>query len=477
MKKLESSNIDPSVSVLVVYEAGYRGGAGMDHGGVDDLLVYSRGEDENEEESGKERLPPRGRYLVILSVHNRASSNEEKMASIVSTLDAPPRRLALRSGLVSNEAASVSAPLYRTAGRVVEAIGAVVTAPSAAVLETGGADDDQSVSEDRGDDEGKERGSTDGSDRNGEVKESFTPTRNAIEATVALPPAIHFVGHSLAGGVAALAANILDGSLPMPGGSSKGGKGKEKKGRRRGNKMRNERDEAKDTGDGASSKDESKSQNGRKEATSKPPPSSSTFASPSFNWSGRARGRSSAVCLGPPPCLSANVKAPFVLSVIHGDDIVPRTSRDTLDRLCERTRRTMEGGALQKMARLTGTAWMTDAMSLAASGLKSHAHGSEGEEGKLSAPGRTYLVRPRRYGGKQASASGSGASSMHEVGGSVGGREALRAAVLWQLNDVLLSDSLWAHHSLNAYIRGLDRVRLKGFGNGADDGEDEDDMH
>jgi hypothetical protein len=57
---------------------------------------------------------------------------------------------------------------------------------------------------------------------------------------------------------------------------------------------------------------------------------------------------------------------------------------------------------------------------------------------------------------------GGGVSSMHEIGSS-GGREALRAAVLWQLNDVLLSRSLWMHHSLDAYIHGLDRIQLREF--------------
>ena len=102
------------------------------------------------------------------------------------------------------------------------------------------------------------------------------------------------------------------------------------------------------------------------------------------------------------------------------------------------------------------------------SSLKSHAHGSEGEEARLALPGRVYLVRPRRIGG--------GVSSMHEIGKS-GGREALRAAVLWQLNDVLLSRSLWIHHSLDAYIHGLDRVQLREFVESKNgDGRDEHDL-
>jgi hypothetical protein len=84
--------------------------------------------------------------------------------------------------------------------------------------------------------------------------------------------------------------------------------------------------------------------------------------------------------------------------------------------------------------------------------MKIHARGSEGEEGRLVVPGQAFLIRPRRLGG---------ICSMHEVGGLKGGREALRANVLWQLNDVLLSKSLWKHHQLESYIQGLDKVQLR----------------
>lgn len=57
---------------------------------------------------------------------------------------------------------------------------------------------------------------------------------------------------------------------------------------------------------------------------------------------------------------------------------------------------------------------------------------------------------------------------MHEVGGLKGGREALRASVLWQLHDVLLSKSLWKHHLLASYIDGLERVQLRGLEEGVE---------
>jgi hypothetical protein len=103
--------------------------------------------------------------------------------------------------------------------------------------------------------------------------------------------------------------------------------------------------------------------------------------------------------------------------------------------------------------------WMTDTLSLTTSNLKRHAFGGKNKESKLSIPGLAFLVRPRRL---------AHACSMHEVGNLETGREALRAAILWQLNDILLSKSLWKHHQLDAYIHGLDRVYLRGLEDGDD---------
>lgn len=161
-----------------------------------------------------------------------------------------------------------------------------------------------------------------------------------------------------------------------------------------------------------------------------------------------ARGRSSAFCLGPPPCLSSNLRAPFITSIIHGDDMICRTSQATLKHLRERTRHSIKGGVLGR-----SVGWMTDTLSLTVSGLKSQ---SKSENDRLVLPGKVFLIRPRRIGG--------GSSSIHEVGDSTaGGREAFRAAVLWQLNDILLSGSMLAHHGLDSYICSLDRVKLSGL--------------
>jgi hypothetical protein len=127
--------------------------------------------------------------------------------------------------------------------------------------------------------------------------------------------------------------------------------------------------------------------------------------------------------LGAPPCLSSNVLAAFCTSFLYGDDIVVRATNDSIERLCDRIQRNLNGGFVGR-----NIGWMSDALSLTVSSLQSHARGSEGEEATISVPGRAFLVRPRRLDG----------TSIHEVGNlKKGGREALRANLLWQLHDVL----------------------------------------
>ena len=65
--------------------------------------------------------------------------------------------------------------------------------------------------------------------------------------------------------------------------------------------------------------------------------------------------------------------------------------------------------------------------------------------------GTKYLVKPRRLGG---------VCSLHNVG-EVSGTEAIRASVLWQLDDILLSKSMWVHHNLLSYIKAIDRIKLR----------------
>ena len=348
------------INVLVLYEKSYGGGVGYNHGGIDGIAAAL-------EEPADDVAPRGGRLVVVLG-----DEYGNDLPATVSILDQEQRIISLdrdgsaaEAGLPpSARMASVCGPLYDAARDVLESIRPALTRAEGADANDDDDDDDDDATPRR--------------------KQRRSPTT---------PYAIHFVGRSLAGGVGALAATMLDGILPL------------------------EVDEG----------EKSESEEAKK------------------TLGGFGRGRTSAFTLGPPPCLSNNIKADFIKSVIHGDDAICRTTRESIDRLCRRTRRVMKGNPLG--AKL---GWMSNAVSLTVSGVKAHAKGKKGGEKHLSVPGMVYLVRPRRYEG----------SSIHEVSSSQGAIK-VRSAVLWQLNDVLLSKSLWAHHSLDAYIRGLNRVQLR----------------
>lgn len=53
-------------------------------------------------------------------------------------------------------------------------------------------------------------------------------------------------------------------------------------------------------------------------------------------WVGICPGKVTCVTLGCPPCLSQNLRLPFVTSFVLGDDMVPRTSHESLQRLKQR---------------------------------------------------------------------------------------------------------------------------------------------
>ena len=384
------------IQIVVIYEDDYRGGAGMNHGGIDGLTPAP---------SSSQRI--RGRYIIILK-----DLFENDLEKTLGCLDSIPDFFELEVGLVSGEVASVNTLMWKAAGKVLEACTACLS---------------KSSDEDKKDCE-KDSGS-DGGEK--------TKDTSIKEVDIESLPALHFVGRSLAGGVASLAAAIVDGSIPMPAQKKKrsgsktqdeSAKRKRRKGRDRGGE-RQEEDTPKE----------------KVQGEDKPRPSDK----PTIAIHGFGSGRSSAIALGAPPSISANIKAAFITSVIVGDDIICRTTKHTLDRLRQRATRRLEGGMITKQV-----GWMTDALSLTMSSIQSHAHGSEGEEARLSIPGKLYLVKPRRVGG--------GVSSMHEIGR--GSRDALRAAVLWQLNDVLLSRSLWKHHYLESYIQSLDKVQLREIG-------------
>jgi len=401
--------------VVVLLEENYRGGTGMNHGGIDGLTVVSD-------------ATLRRRYLVIIK-----DDYENDLEKTLEILDSSPEFFDLDVGLVSGEVASVNKVIRLAAQKVLEACADCWDADSSTgEVESENQDKDKIEHDGSGTDDAIVESSND--------KDKNPSTTMKKEIDPESLPAFHFVGRSLAGGVASLAAAMVDGSIPMP---------QQKKKRKRSTpKTRSKRSHrSHKRGHGESTKQGKGSDDAET--------SDETIVDVAKRLNGFGAGRASAVAIGAPPSISANIKASFITSVICGDDLVSRASKASLDRLRKRAKKRLEGGLLTKQV-----GWMTDTLSLTMSSLQSHAHGSEGEEARLSIPGKVYLVRPRRMGG--------GVSSMHEIGR---GRDALRATVLWQLNDVLLSRSLWKHHSLDSYTTSLDKVQLRTI----DDEYDEED--
>jgi len=171
----EKNRLALPVSVLVLWEPEYLGGAGLDHGGVDGLLLVSTTTTTTTPTtSSRQRLPkPRGRLLVLIQ-----DGYANDLERTIACLDVEPQVVALNVGLVANEASSVNGLLYKAAGQVLQTILPTLqtTLPH---------------------------------------QNENTTTTNSNDDDQESLPAIHFVGQSLAGGVASLAATILDGSLSM----------------------------------------------------------------------------------------------------------------------------------------------------------------------------------------------------------------------------------------------------------------------
>eukprot|EP00977_Amphora_coffeiformis_P029848 scaffold43062_cov206-Amphora_coffeaeformis.AAC.4 len=334
-----------NVTVLVLYEPDYHGGAGVEHGslfGEKPSKIYH------------------GRLLVVLGT---ADTSIDDMLQV---LGLPAQLVALQT--TQQEAASVQPLLFRAASQVLQNMDSAVR-----------------------------------------------PYNTS---------AIHIVGHSLAGGITTLLATMLEGHLAPNKGTA--------------------------TNRSRSKKKITKQSHGTKMTDETKEDASNTTTIFGAGW---GRGRTSAVVLGAPPSVSANVPADtLVTSIVYGDDWVSRTTDTSLKRLLARVQPILKRrrSLLTKRVALFG-----DMVKLATQGLTAHAHGREGEECRLTSTtgSQAYLLRPRRYGNHV---------SIHEMGRS-SGREAIRAAVLWQLSDILLSPSYAKHHTLDSYIHGLDRVHVRGL--------------
>lgn len=93
-------------------------------------------------------------------------------------------------------------------------------------------------------------------------------------------------------------------------------------------------------------------------------------------------------------------------------------------------------------AALAGSA-LEQSMGAAGRSLKDEQKRKLTDDDELRLPGDVFFLKPRADGA---------------VGIYRGGAGRAREELLWQLNDILLSKSMLAHATLDAYVSALDRV-------------------
>jgi hypothetical protein len=193
--------------VVVLYEPNYNGGVGMNHGGIDGLASHAN--ENQRRDDNEEGKAARGRYLIIIK-----DDLEHDLIKTLECLDSTPEFFELDVGLVSGEIASVNRILWVAAQKVLEAC-----------WECWRNDNGENVvgndhSDVGGDGDELEKGKTfikgTGNDGSREKEKEGDSSKSQLDHSGSCLPALHFVGRSLAGGVATLAAILVDGSIPMP---------------------------------------------------------------------------------------------------------------------------------------------------------------------------------------------------------------------------------------------------------------------
>ena len=147
------------------------------------------------------------------------------------------------------------------------------------------------------------------------------------------------------------------------------------------------------------------------------------------------------IALGPPPCVSRVLVPRFVTSLICGDDIIPRATKDTLAHLKKRVLDYLNTQS-SALGWVPGASFLGDMASLAGKGIAQYASGSH-DMSSLQVPGRVFFMRSRSHK--------NGASFQRVFRGN------WREDMLWMLHDILLSKKILLHHSIDSYTQTLFR--------------------
>jgi len=92
---------------------------------------------------------------------------------------------------------------------------------------------------------------------------------------------------------------------------------------------------------------------------------------------------------------------------------------------------------------MLGAGMLSDLSSIAGKSLSHYKGTASKDEHQLSVPGRVFFVKPRKLK--------AGATIQRVLRGN------WQEDMLWQLHDILLSKRMLEHHSLDSYIRTLNR--------------------
>lgn len=158
---------------------------------------------------------------------------------------------------------------------------------------------------------------------------------------------------------------------------------------------------------------------------------------------GLYRRRVRCLTLGCPPCLSREVIPSFITSVICGDDMMCRAQRDSLRDMSKKVIDRVNAGMGQRgLGWITGASMLTELSSTAQNQLGKY-KGRKKDKHSLQVPGRVFFIKSRQL--KQ------GATIQRVLRGN------WQEDVLWNIRDIVLSPKMLDHHTLDAYIRTLNR--------------------
>lgn len=159
---------------------------------------------------------------------------------------------------------------------------------------------------------------------------------------------------------------------------------------------------------------------------------------------GRYHNRVKALSLGSPPCLSRSVVPRFISSIVCGDDLIARCQSTALAEFRDKVLKALQSGAGK--GGLAG--WMNGANILGelstSAGKRLTAYQRRKKESNgMEVPGRVFFIKSRQL--KQ------GATIQRILRGN------WQEDVLWNIHDILISKKMVDHHTLDAYIRTLNR--------------------